>query len=183
MKKFKSILLLIIITFSCDSSSEIPLQFEKPELQELHEYLLSENAFDEKVPGLIIDYDNSSIEIINSVKIMHIVLRNEDNSMAGVIHGFKVGNEFRDNLPYLKDYALVYDSFHQVGYSQKSGIVKTYDWNYNSLVMEIQFKNNSVADYNRFSIQENPDRVKSEIDDDEFPDSCYGGSNNNVSWG
>ena len=115
MKQFNSILLLIIITFSCDSSSETPLQFEKPELQELHEYLLTENAFEEKVPSLIIDYDNSSIEIINSVKIMHIVLRNEDNSMAGVIHGFKVDNEFRDNLPYLKDYALVYDSFHQVG--------------------------------------------------------------------
>lgn len=48
MKKIKSILPLIIITFSCDSSSETPLQFEKPELQDLYEYLSSENALKRK---------------------------------------------------------------------------------------------------------------------------------------
>lgn len=155
------------------------INFKYQELTDFSNYLEIHNLYN-RVSDSEINYEASDIEINDDVNILHIVLNRIDGKLMGVIHGFKVAEQYQDKLENFKEYAIVYESFNGIDQYFSDGTIETYDWNFNKLVSTLTFEDSKLSKIespgtNIIGINPN---VQTQV-----PESCSGGDDGDVGWG
>ncbi|MDT8346165.1 MAG: hypothetical protein RQ756_00060 [Flavobacteriaceae bacterium] len=149
------------------------------QVMNFYNYIVNNGVASTYLNDFSIVLSKSFIILEDEINIITLLVEDLNGNPKGVIYGIE-NNSSHESFPLFNGYAIVYDSFVNYNFSNKSGNILSYDWNYGNLFQQSEYLNNdlinySAVDYSTMRLTPaTPELVES---------ACAGGSNGNVSWG
>ncbi|MEO0896452.1 MAG: hypothetical protein AAFY71_08655 [Bacteroidota bacterium] len=180
MKKLLFLFCLVGLLVSCDTTQnqEMLDEFSSQKLSSFHQYLESNNLIHSNVGEYEIDFKEARVEEIDGIEVMNIRLEDKEGNLLGFVFGVKIPEANQHLLAQNSEYAIIFEDFREYEILTKAGKLSTYDWNTNKKVDDIWLKDSKVIAYEKIDTKSNSFGPSNDI-----PDSCYGGEDEDVSWG
>lgn len=147
------------------------------EIDNLKEYLETNQIFNQYASVDDLLFEHVDVNKEDSINVYSIIAV-KNNVVDGVLLAFRIPENILESFPNGDKYALLYHKLVDFDLYETTGLVHSYDLNYNKKFMIRTFDKNEFVSMESFPILNITNSTPSNIEYD-----CNGGADGNVSWG